>query len=112
MKIHSNFVNTLDPLSCVLFYMYIPNSYHFISTNIQVFDVDSTSPLSNDILGLAVQNLSANIPGIWELLTDSTWTLVDASRCNAVLLFPDTRLRFRPFPNFAKVNGLATVMFR
>ena len=92
--------------------LWINYSYNSISTDLQVFDVDSTSPLSNDILGLAVQNLSANIPGIWEVMRDFTWTLVDASRCDALLMFPDTQLRFRPFPSVAKVNGIATVMYR
>lgn len=86
--------------------------FSFSKFYIQVFDVDSTSPLSNDVLGLAVQNLSANIPGIWEVLIDSTWMIVNASRCNPLLLFPGTQLRFRPFPNFAKMDGLASVMFR
>ena len=80
-----------------------------------VMDVDRNSPITRDIIGLAITGYINGGVGRWQYWYKESW--VDfppssVSDCSPLLINITTRVRFRPIPNFSKEDGNASIVYR
>ena len=97
---------------------YLPNNpgfnASFLLSEESVRDVDRTSSLSNDIIGLAIISTDNGEIGSWQYRRgDGVWIDFPAvSDCEPLLVRPEVRVHFFPAPSVDKLDGTASFQYR
>ena len=85
---------------------------HLINSSV-VADVDSAFPLADDIIGLAIYNLSSGGIGRWIYWASDKWEDIGpVSECSPQFIMDNQRVQFLPTPSASKMNGTASFSYR
>lgn len=85
----------------------------YLLSEMDVVDVDRSSPISNDIVGLAITEAVSGGVGTWQYWYNGSWVNFPAiSDCFPLLVEDTTRVRFWPSPSLNKEDGNASITYR
>ena len=78
----------------------------FLLADTDVIDIDRSSPISQDFIGLAIISAqAASGSGVWQYW-NGTWSDFPAiSDCFPLLVAPEERVRFVPLPSYVETPG-------
>ena len=78
-----------------------------------VTDIDSTFPLADDIIGVAIYSTVSDGLGEWQYWMGGTWVGIGSvMMCSPRFISDNQRIRFLPSPNATKSNGVASFEYR
>ena len=85
----------------------------YLLSEMDVVDVDRNSPISNDIIGLAITEAVNDGVGAWQYWYNGSWvSFPNTSDCSPLLVKETTRVRFWPSPSPSKEDGNASITYR